>query len=141
MKDRFNYSSYNLGLPHYTFAEALAIDDENFCARILPWGAYSTGYLTEFQTAHNQMHDYLSFCMWDGSFSIMTPLFFVYHAFIDYLLELRIRMAGSRAYESVQNFCDTNFTWRINRDRIARNDEVRTILNIFGQDGIMNDFG
>ena len=89
------------------------------------------------------MHDYLSFSMTDGAFSLLNPLFFVYHAYIDYILELRIRMITSmdKAYESVNSFFEKKFTWRINQRRGARNEDVRTILKIFTDDGIMNNFG
>ena len=62
------------------------------------------------------MHNYLSFSMRNPSFSLLNPLFFVYHAYIDYILELRIRMITSmdKAYESVNSFFEQKLTWRIN---------------------------
>ena len=38
------------------------------------------------------MHNYSSFPMNNNDFSIINPLFFVYHSYIDYMLELKIRM-------------------------------------------------
>ena len=38
------------------------------------------------------MHDSLGFPMKDNSFSVLNPVFYLYHATIDYMLELKLRL-------------------------------------------------
>ena len=38
------------------------------------------------------MHNYMAFSMNNNDFSVLNPIFYVYHSFIDYMLELKIRM-------------------------------------------------
>ena len=45
-----------------------------------------------FEQTHNMMHNYNGFSMNNNDFSVLNPLFYVYHSFIDYMLELKIRM-------------------------------------------------
>lgn len=46
------------------------------------------------QNAHNTMHNNLGFSMNDGAFSILNPLFILYHGYVDYMLELKIRLVN-----------------------------------------------
>lgn len=38
------------------------------------------------------MHNTLEFSMKDPTFSILNPVFYLYHATIDYMLELKLRL-------------------------------------------------
>ena len=82
----------------------------------------------DFQYSHGQMHNYLGFSMRDGSFSIINPLFIVYHSYIDYMLELKIRLVNEdqnkEAYQSLKRFTSQPFTNKYRR----HNEDVRTIL-------------
>lgn len=52
--------------------------------------------------------------MTDAAFSILNPLFMVYHSYVDYMLELKIRIANQdkkgEALESLQYFMNWNYT-------------------------------
>lgn len=43
------------------------------------------------EMSHNTMHNNLQLFMSDSQLSITNPIFFLYHSWIDYQLELKIR--------------------------------------------------
>ena len=92
--------SYHQTLPYYTYCISLVCPPEDFAKDYSdsrgndPACFLTTGSnrFTSFENTHNIMHDNMKFSMNHGSFSVLNPIFYVYHSFIDYMLELKIRM-------------------------------------------------
>lgn len=51
----------------------------------------STNATTSMETPHNFMHNNLGSMMNDANFSVINPIFFAYHSFIDLMLEIKIQ--------------------------------------------------
>lgn len=47
------------------------------------------------EVSHDNGHDYFGFILNDGNFSITSFIFWPYHSWIDYAIEVRLRRGGS----------------------------------------------
>lgn len=82
--------TYNRSLPHYQFAYALYKKSNIFIKDYV--STQSLNPDNSMEKAHNTMHNLLQLFMSDSQLSITNPLFFLFHSWIDYMLEVKIRM-------------------------------------------------
>ena len=82
--------------------------------------------------------------MIDGSFSILNPLFMVYHSYIDYMLELKIRLINEDqekvGYNSFKEFTDYRFNYIQNNKRLVHNNDLETLLQVFHWQNNLSNF-
>ena len=77
--------AYNNSVLHYQYANALYNTTiENF------FKAPSEGI----EVPHDNGHDYFGFILNDGNFSVTSFIFWPYHSWIDYAIEVRLRRGG-----------------------------------------------
>jgi hypothetical protein len=66
------------------------------------------------EVSHDNGHDYFGFILNDGNFSITSFIFWAYHGWIDYAIEVRLRRGGSgpktEDYIFLKNQMDKTYT-------------------------------
>ena len=108
-----NLIGYNQAIPYYNFANSLAVyypnrndpRDYRYVHHFLISGILHP---------HGQMHNYLGNILNHSLFSITNPLFMVFHAYVDYMLELFLRNTRKSGYGWQ---LDTAFSTMLIRDR------------------------
>ena len=86
---------YNDSLAYFNYAFSLLCPAEKYARNQRRGASFLTPSYSaffSFETPHNKYHNDLQFPMYDGSFSVLNPLFFIYHTMIDFMLEIKIRM-------------------------------------------------
>lgn len=56
------------------------------------------------EVAHDNGHDYFGFILNDGNFSVTSFIFWPYHSWIDYAIEVRLRRGGSESHTADYEF-------------------------------------
>lgn len=112
----------NLCIPYYQYAMALKTDPihfmDLFCTTVNHDG-------TSIENPHNFMHNNLGSMMNDANFSVINPIFFAYHSFIDLMLQIKIQWINAeirpwnepdnspgdkdKGYKSALYFMDSDF--------------------------------
>ncbi len=66
------------------------------------------------EVSHDYGHDYFGFILNDGNFSITSFIFWAYHGWVDYAIEVRLRRGGSgprtEDYIYLKNQMDKTYT-------------------------------
>jgi hypothetical protein len=76
--------SYNKSLPHFQFAYSLYRSPSRFINNYIT--TYGQNIENAMEHQHNTMHAYLPIFMNDAELSIISPLFLLFHCFVDYQL-------------------------------------------------------
>jgi hypothetical protein len=103
--------TYNKALPHFQFAYSLYKKSNVFIKDYI--STQSINIENSMEKSHNTMHNLLQLFMSDSQISITNPIFFLYHAWIDYQLEVKIRMirtsptSNKAEYSYTKSFLDT----------------------------------
>ena len=74
--------SYNKSLPHFQFAYALYHQPNRFIDTYIT--TYGQNIENSMEHQHNTMHTFLPVFMNDAELSIISPLFLLFHCFVDY---------------------------------------------------------
>ena len=85
-----NRVNYNNFMPHYQLGYALYYND---FLSLVDYLNPTSGKSLE--RPHNTMHNNMHFSMMDDNFSLTNVVFFLYHGWIDVMLEMKIRMCDN----------------------------------------------
>lgn len=99
--------TYNKVLPHFQFAYSLYKDTNEFMKNYI--STLGQNAENSMENAHNTIHNLLQLFMSDAQLSITNPIFFIYHSFIDYMLEVKIRMIRTSTKNSTEYIATRNF--------------------------------
>lgn len=75
---------------YYQIGKNFKTSPEDFISQFCTTGG---GYNSDcsFETVHNMLHNNQGYIINDATFSITNPIFFLYHSFLDHILETRIQ--------------------------------------------------
>jgi hypothetical protein len=111
-QNSINAYTYNKALPHFQFAYALYKQSNVFVKDYI--STQSINPDNSMERSHNTMHNIMQLFMSDSQLSITNPIFFLYHSWIDFELELKIRMIRNSTNSKTEyNYAKTYLDNRI----------------------------